>query len=96
MKICEVCGKPIDEHKVWFWEHYYGKYILYCYKHGKARYDRFGSELRTNALWDRENDDHPELYITSENERLSYEREILREFHEMDVCDGNRSAKDEQ
>ena len=53
MKICEDCGKPIDEHKGWFWRHNYKDIEFYCYKCGKSHIGGSGDfGLRTDALWD--------------------------------------------
>ena len=53
MKICEDCGKPIDEHKGWFWRRYYDKIEFYCYKCGRSRIGSPGDYgLSTEAAWD--------------------------------------------
>ena len=51
MKICAQCGKPIDEHKLWFWRRYYSDIEYYCYKCGRSHIDgRSDYGLMTNAV----------------------------------------------
>ena len=56
MRTCCECGKPIDEHKVWFWKHNYDKIEFYCYKCGRSHIDEHGDfGLMTNAAF------HPDV-----------------------------------
>jgi len=46
LKFCADCGKPIDEHKGWFWRRYYQGYEFYCYKCGRSHIGGPGTSYR--------------------------------------------------
>lgn len=53
IKFCAECGKPINEHRTWFWRRCKEGYEFYCYKCGRSMIGGPGdSRLATEYAWD--------------------------------------------